>query len=147
MRNEMASELNVLARDASRVARQNPRTADFTHNVLRRAIREIVACLPVYRTYVDGENAPTEEDRRDLDWALKHARSHDSDVDPSVFDFLHNVLSGDLVAEPRSGFSRHAVLRCAMKLQQWASSRSSCLARTSAEGCRYGGRSWSIPVR
>ena len=54
MRNEMASELNVLARDAARVARQNPRTADFTRNLLHRAIREIVACFPVYRTYVDA---------------------------------------------------------------------------------------------
>ena len=53
MRNEMASELNVLARDAARVAQQNPRTADFTQNILRRALREVVACFPVYRTYVD----------------------------------------------------------------------------------------------
>ncbi len=37
MRNEMASELNVLAREAARVAYQQPRTADFTQNVLRRA--------------------------------------------------------------------------------------------------------------
>jgi (1->4)-alpha-D-glucan 1-alpha-D-glucosylmutase len=36
MQNEMASELNVLARDAARIARQNPRTADFTRNILQR---------------------------------------------------------------------------------------------------------------
>ena len=65
MRNEMASELNVLARDAARVANQNPVTADFTRNVLRRAIRDVVACFPVYRTYV-RRRVPTEEDRRDL---------------------------------------------------------------------------------
>jgi (1->4)-alpha-D-glucan 1-alpha-D-glucosylmutase len=68
MLNEMASELNVLARDAARVARQNPRTADFTRNILQRALKEIVACFPVYRTYVDGAGAPTEADRRDIDW-------------------------------------------------------------------------------
>ena len=44
--NEMASELNVLARDAARVARQNPRTADFTHNVLQRAIARNRRLLP-----------------------------------------------------------------------------------------------------
>ena len=65
MHNEMASELNVLARDAARVARQNPRTADFTRNILQRALQEIVACFPVYRTYVDGSATPTEADRRD----------------------------------------------------------------------------------
>ncbi len=120
MENEMASELNVLARDASRVARQNAHTADFTRNILHRAIRELVACFPVYRTYVDTADRPTPDDRRDLDWALKQARRIETDIDPSVFDFLASLLSGDLVAEPRSGFSRQAVLRCAMKLQQYS---------------------------
>ena len=45
---------------------------------------------------------------------------NETDIDPSVFDFVYELLSGDLVAEPRSGFSRHAVLRCAMKLQQYS---------------------------
>jgi (1->4)-alpha-D-glucan 1-alpha-D-glucosylmutase len=120
MANELASELNVLARDAGRVARENPRTADFTSNILHRALRELVACFPVYRTYVDAEDRPTKADRRDLDWALAQARRNETDVDISVFDFLGRLLSGDLVAEPRSGFSRDAVLRCAMKLQQYS---------------------------
>jgi len=120
MRNEMASELNVLAREAARVAYQQPRTADFTQNVLRRGIRRIVACFPVYRTYVDSDGDPSAADRRDLNWAMKQARSTDTEIDPSVFDFLEALLSGDLVATGRSGFSRHAVLRFAMKLQQFS---------------------------
>jgi (1->4)-alpha-D-glucan 1-alpha-D-glucosylmutase len=120
MEHEMASELNVLARDAARVARQNPRTADFTRNILQRALREVIACFPVYRTYVDGEGAPTDADRRDLDWAISLARRNDTSLDASVFDFVNKLLSGDLVAEPRSGFSREAALRCAMKLQQYS---------------------------
>jgi (1->4)-alpha-D-glucan 1-alpha-D-glucosylmutase len=120
MLNEMASELNVLARDAARVARQNPRTADFTRNILYRALKEIVACFPVYRTYVDGATEPSEADRRDIDWAVAHARRNETDVDPSVFDFLHRLLTTDLVAEPRSGFSRQAVARFAMRVQQYS---------------------------
>jgi (1->4)-alpha-D-glucan 1-alpha-D-glucosylmutase len=120
MENEMASELNVLARDAGRVARQNPRTADFTRNILHRALREVVAGFPVYRTYLDMEGRPSEADRRDLDWAIAQARRNETSLDPSVFDFVHRLLSGDLVAEPRSGFSRSAVLRCAMKSQQYS---------------------------
>jgi (1->4)-alpha-D-glucan 1-alpha-D-glucosylmutase len=120
MRNEMASELEMLARDAASVARQNPCTADFTHNVLRRAIRETVACFPVYRTYVDFGGSPGEEDRRYLTWAITLARVNETEIDPSVFDFLDKLLSGDLVAEARSGFSRHAALRCAMKVQQYS---------------------------
>lgn len=120
MRNEMASELNMLAREAARIAYQHPKTADFTRNGLRRAIREVIAAFPVYRTYVDSDGAPSTDDRRDLNWAMNHARSNQNELDPSVFDFLDKLLSGELVAEPRSGFSRHAVLRCAMKLQQYS---------------------------
>ena len=97
--NEMASELNVLARDAARVARQNPRTTDFTRNILHRAIREIVACFPVYRTYVDAAGECTAGDQRDLDWAIARARRNETEIDPSVFDFLARLFSGELVAE------------------------------------------------
>ncbi len=91
--------MNVLARDAARVARQNPRTADFTRNILQRGLKEIVACFPVYRTYVDGDTAPDDADRRDLDWAVAQARrQRRRNVDPSVFDFLYRLLSTELVA-------------------------------------------------
>jgi (1->4)-alpha-D-glucan 1-alpha-D-glucosylmutase len=120
MANEMASELNVLARDAARIARQNPRSADFTRNILHRGLQEIVAAFPVYRTYVDGAASPTEADLRDLDWAVAQARKRDPDLDPSVFDFLRALLSTELIRAPRSGFSRHAVTRFAMRLQQYS---------------------------
>jgi len=119
MENEMASELNVLARDAGRVARSNPLTADFTDNVLRRALQGIIAYFPVYRTYVDGM-PPSDADRRDIDWALALARRRHTELDPSVFDFLHDLLTCDLVAHERSGFSRVAVARVAMRAQQYS---------------------------
>jgi (1->4)-alpha-D-glucan 1-alpha-D-glucosylmutase len=120
MRNEMASELNVLARDGARIARQNTHTADFTRNIIQRALQEVVACFPVYRTYIDGNAAPTEDDRRDIDYAITQARRNETDVDPSVFDYLHKLLTADLVAAPRSGFSRHSVVRFAMRVQQYS---------------------------
>ena len=120
MDNEMASELNGLARRATRIALQNPKTADFTLNILRRALREIVACFPVYRTYVDFAGTPTQEDRDSLDEAIAEARLHETAIDVSVYDFLRQVLTGDLVAHPRSGFSRQAVLRCALRFQQYS---------------------------
>jgi (1->4)-alpha-D-glucan 1-alpha-D-glucosylmutase len=118
LRSEMASELNVLARDMARLARQNARTADFTRNLLRRAIRETIACFPVYRTYLDASGELAAEDRARILAALAAARAHERDIDPSVFDFLEQVLTGALTSAPRSGFSRHAALRCAMKFQQ-----------------------------
>lgn len=119
MEHEMGSELNVLARDAGRIARSNWCTCDFTNNILHVALKEIVARFPVYRTYIDG-SAPTEGDRRDIGWAIAQARRAENAPDASVFDFLHALLTADLVAEPRSGYSRHAVVRLAMKVQQYS---------------------------
>jgi len=120
MENEMAGELRVLARQASAVARFTPLTADFTENLIERALRQVIAAFPVYRTYVDGAGSPTPEDRRDIDWAFALARRHDPSLDPSVFDFLQGLLTCDLVARPKSGFSRVEVIRVAMRAQQYS---------------------------
>jgi (1->4)-alpha-D-glucan 1-alpha-D-glucosylmutase len=50
--------------------------------------------------------------------ALAAARRRAPDLDSSVFAFLERLLSGKLVEAPRSGFSRVAALRCALKFQQ-----------------------------
>jgi (1->4)-alpha-D-glucan 1-alpha-D-glucosylmutase len=118
MEDEMASELGGLAREAARIARSNPRTADFTRNVLERALREIVAGFRVYRTYVDTAGAD-QEDLAELHHALARARRTGGGIDRSVFDFLFALLSCQVVAKPGSGFSRQDVLRFAMKFQQY----------------------------
>jgi len=120
MDNEMAGELNMAAREMARLARQNPRTADFTQNLLRRSIKQLIACFPVYRTYVDGSGVLDDADQRDLSWALSRARRYEKQIDPSVFDFLEQVLSGSLLQRPRTGFSHTTLLRCAMRLQQYS---------------------------
>ena len=120
MENELTSELNTLALQAGRLARSNRRTCDFTTNIMRSALREIIARFPVYRTYIDG-GEPHDDDRRDLDWAIAQARRSPNAPDFTVFDFLHQALSSDLVRNPQSGFSRQAVLRLAMKVQQYCS--------------------------
>ena len=119
MDNEMSSELNSLAREITRIARRNPRTSDFTRNLLRRALREVVANFPVYRTYLDFDGVPTEEDRRSLDTAIAAARRTETAIDASVFTFLYDLLTGDLVSGPKSGLSRNAVLHAAMRFQQY----------------------------
>ncbi|HEY3720982.1 MAG TPA: malto-oligosyltrehalose synthase [Roseiarcus sp.] len=119
MENELASELNSLARDVAGVARSNPRTADFTQNLLHRALKEIIAVFPVYRTYIDESAAPTIADRREIDWAVGKARRHATAIDGSVFDFLHALLTCDIISKPKSGFSRTSVIRVAMRLQRY----------------------------
>ena len=51
----MASELNVLAYALNRLSERDRRTRDFTLNSLREVLREVVACFPIYRTYVSRD--------------------------------------------------------------------------------------------
>ncbi len=120
MDNEMASELGALGRAATRLARQSPMTADLTRTILTRAIRAIVACFPVYRTYVDLSGELVEADRRDIAWAVTRARRFDSDVHASAFDFLERLLTGETKTSAASEIARTAALRFAMKLQQFS---------------------------
>ncbi len=117
---EMASELGALGRAAARLARQSPMTADLTRAILTRAIKAIIACFPVYRTYVDLSGALAEADRRDIAWAVARARRFDPDVHASAFDFLESVLTGKIKRSAASEIGRTAALRFAMKLQQFS---------------------------
>ena len=52
-----ASELEVLVSDLKRIADVDRSTRDYTTVALRRALTEIVARLPVYRTYITEDGA------------------------------------------------------------------------------------------
>jgi (1->4)-alpha-D-glucan 1-alpha-D-glucosylmutase len=87
----MASELNLLAHALNRISEGNRRARDFTLNNLREALREVVACFPVYRTYVSGAGA-TDGDRTMIDLALARARQRNPVMEPLLFDFLRQLL-------------------------------------------------------
>jgi (1->4)-alpha-D-glucan 1-alpha-D-glucosylmutase len=119
MENEMASRLLTLATRAARVARQNPASADFTQNLFYRALKEIIACFPVYRTYVD-DTETAETDRRYIRWAISHGRKNEPQLDASVFVFVERLLTCDLVRASQSGYSRHSIVELAMQAQQYS---------------------------
>ena len=120
MENEMASELNALGRRAAQLAGESPMTADLTRALLQRAIKQVVANFPVYRTYLDFTGMPADADRRDIAWAMKRARRSDPDVHPSAFDFVQNMLMAETEQPPTQGMSHTAALRFAMKVQQFS---------------------------
>lgn len=117
LENELRSELETLSRDAVRVARQDPCTTDFTRNILRRALKEIIACFPVYRTYVDGSQL-NEVDERYIHWAIAQATKNERELDKSVFEFLEKLLTGQPAHSDASDFLRRSAIRCAMRAQQ-----------------------------
>ena len=91
MTTAMASELNVLAHALSRIAEGNRRSRDFTLNSLRDTLSEVIACVPVYRTYVD-ERGWTLGDRAVVDRAIGRARRRNPAMESSLFDFFREVL-------------------------------------------------------
>jgi (1->4)-alpha-D-glucan 1-alpha-D-glucosylmutase len=117
MENELRSELETLSRDAVQVARQDPCTTDFTRNILRRALKEVIACFPVYRTYVDGSDL-NEVDERYIHWAIAQAMKNERELDKSVFEFLEKLLTGRPDRSDASDFLKRSAIRCAMKAQQ-----------------------------
>src|SRR5262249_26971577 len=90
MRSALLAELNVLAHRLLRIARADRNTRDLTLSALRRALTEITACFPVYRTY--GAQRPSVQDRRYIDWAVGRAQRRSRSADPNVFSFVHDVL-------------------------------------------------------
>jgi (1->4)-alpha-D-glucan 1-alpha-D-glucosylmutase len=91
METALASELNVLAHLLDRISDGNRRSRDFTLNSLRDAIAEIVACFPVYRTYVDDAGW-TLADRESAERAVARARRRNPAVEASIFDFVREIL-------------------------------------------------------
>ncbi|HSF48839.1 MAG TPA: malto-oligosyltrehalose synthase, partial [Burkholderiales bacterium] len=91
-------------------------TRDFTLSQLREALAEVIACFPVYRTYVRAGSV-TPMDRRYVDWAVARAKKKAPDLDPSIFDFIRGVLLLDACAG-KSEAQAQAIVSFAMKFPQ-----------------------------
>ena len=88
----MASEINALGHLLNRLSESHRWYRDFTVNALTDAVREVIACFPVYRTYlVPGEPA-NEADARIIHRALAQARRRNPALERTVFEFLRDVL-------------------------------------------------------
>ncbi len=117
MRASLASELSVLAQELSRIAELERYTRDFTLISLREALSEVVACFPVYRTYVDAAGAGP-EDRRFVEWAVNVAKKRSTAADTLVYDFVQEVLLTD-IAEGKAPAYRQRIVNFAMRFQQY----------------------------
>jgi (1->4)-alpha-D-glucan 1-alpha-D-glucosylmutase len=92
MRTAMASEVNVLGHMLNRLSETNRWYRDFTLNSLIAGVREVIACFPVYRSYLTPGAEPGADDRRVIRRAIDAARRRNPALDRSVFDFIHEVL-------------------------------------------------------
>ena len=114
LRTSLASELSGLAERLERLAESDLRWRDFTLSTLRAALREVIACFPVYRTYLRGGVSREPGDDAKIGHAVGDARLLNRELDPSVFDFLHEVLTVSAQGEE----TRNAYADFALRFQQ-----------------------------
>ncbi len=118
MRSALSSELNVLSSELLRIARADRGTRDYTLNALRRALAEVAACMPVYRTYI--VDAPSAQDAHFIDAATEAAERQSVDADRSVFAFVRRSLRGETAATHAPPALAGRVRRFAMRFQQFS---------------------------
>jgi (1->4)-alpha-D-glucan 1-alpha-D-glucosylmutase len=113
------SDIRVLAFRLGRLAALDPRGRDLPMRELIRALKEITARLPVYRTYIRDLGLP-ERDRAYLSQAIRltHRPSVTNEVSEAVFDFFRRVFLLDPPAQPVA--YRHAWLDFLMRWQQFS---------------------------
>jgi len=114
MRLALANDVDVLGNMVDRLSEQNRWYRDFTLEALARAVRETIACFPVYRTYVAPGRPVSEEDRQVVEHAVTAAKRRNPAIEESIFNFLRDVLLSrfpeNLDAEARAAHT-HFVLK------------------------------------
>ncbi|MBI1913245.1 MAG: malto-oligosyltrehalose synthase [Planctomycetes bacterium] len=113
----MASEINALGHQLDRISERNRRYRDFTLNSLTFVLREILACLPVYRTYVTGPGSVTARDRAFIETAVEQAKQLNPRTAETIFDFVRDTLLLTKIEDFREE-DRQRLVEWAMRFQQ-----------------------------
>ncbi|MFN2507727.1 MAG: malto-oligosyltrehalose synthase, partial [Chthoniobacterales bacterium] len=107
-----ANDVKVLGNMLDRLSEKNRWFRDFTLDALNMAVRETIACFPVYRTYITPQGAApsrpplehgaagrtplpgqvSEEDRAVIERAVAAAKRRNPAIEESVFNFLRDIL-------------------------------------------------------
>jgi (1->4)-alpha-D-glucan 1-alpha-D-glucosylmutase len=89
----LASEINSLSHQLDRISERNRHYRDFTLNSLTFAIREVIACLSVYRTYNDASTGRVaERDQKYIAAAVEEAKKRNPRTARALFDFIQETL-------------------------------------------------------
>ncbi|MBI2853755.1 MAG: malto-oligosyltrehalose synthase [Chloroflexi bacterium] len=89
----LSADINMLAHQLDGVSERSRHFRDFTLNSLKDAIAEVIACFPVYRTYIDAPaDIIDKEDSRIIRVSVTEARKRNPALSASLFDFLRDAL-------------------------------------------------------
>jgi (1->4)-alpha-D-glucan 1-alpha-D-glucosylmutase len=91
LRGPLATDLRRLTSTLVTVCEANRRYRDYARRELRQALEAILACFPVYRTYVRPD-AASDADRDVISSAMTAVRSRHEDVDVDLLEFIRSIL-------------------------------------------------------
>ncbi len=93
LRDLLGSDINRLTTLFANICECHRDRRDYTRHDVIRALREVAACFPVYRTYIVPErNELTQDDERYINEAIEASKQNRPEVDPELFDFVRDVL-------------------------------------------------------
>lgn len=87
----LSSELQMLTHQLDRLAQRNRISRDFTWLSLRRALREVIASFPVYRTYI-AQGEIHADDSRYILRAVRQAMTRNPAQSSALFYFIRDTL-------------------------------------------------------
>jgi (1->4)-alpha-D-glucan 1-alpha-D-glucosylmutase len=99
MHETMSGDINSLGHQLNRYSEKNRHFRDFTLYSLISTLKEVIACFPVYRSYVTEDGSATEHDRRYITVAIRCAKRRAPSVSPLVFDFIEQLLLNAVAPE------------------------------------------------
>ncbi len=116
MQVSVSSEINTLGNYLNSISEMNRHTRDFTLNSLIKALVEVIAFFPIYRTYTNSYEV-SERDCQYIDHAVNKARRRNPATNASVFEFIRDVLKLRFY-ETMADEDREKWLDFVMKFQQ-----------------------------
>jgi (1->4)-alpha-D-glucan 1-alpha-D-glucosylmutase len=88
----LSGDINSLGHQLNLFSERNRHFRDFTLYSLISTIKEVIACFPVYRTYVTEHDPISAHDRRYIAEAIRAAKRRAPGVTSLVFDFIEQLL-------------------------------------------------------
>ncbi|MFQ5781143.1 MAG: malto-oligosyltrehalose synthase, partial [Nitrospiria bacterium] len=93
MQTTMQSEINALGRRLKPLTERGRRTRPFSLEELTQAALEMIACFPIYRTYITGGDVGvTKRDKAVIQKAAREAKHRNSTPLGPAIDFLRDLL-------------------------------------------------------
>jgi (1->4)-alpha-D-glucan 1-alpha-D-glucosylmutase len=89
----LGSDVNRLTGLFVEICEHFRRHRDYTRHELHEVLREVIACFPVYRSYVQAETGRvSDDDTHYINEAVERAKGNRPELDEALFDFLRDLL-------------------------------------------------------